>query len=95
MAVDLYNDLDSAGLINHDNVAKMFPNQPDNYRALDVPLHFMRNANLRAWKLQPVLSGLFALNALLIAIFMQGKRKAEQSAGPYGSPGAGSPSGQP
>jgi hypothetical protein len=91
-AAGMYTELDRAQVIDRAQLEKMYPNEAKNDR-YEIARRYI-GPKKNEWIVgYPCVFG-FLMNALLIGLFMQRKRKAEPSPGPYGSPAAGSPSGQ-
>jgi hypothetical protein len=100
--MSVYDKLDESGLISREKAIELFPHiNMDGNNRYEIPIRYLNNtprtgiSPVGAWQLHNTLSALFILNAVLIGVFMKGKRKAEPSGGAYGSPGAGSPSAHP
>lgn len=88
----MYTELDRAQVIDRTQLEKIYPKEAKNDRYAIAHRYIEPRQN--EWIVgYPCIFG-FLMNALLIGLFMQRKRKAKPSPPPDDSPAAGSPSGE-
>jgi len=92
-AASMYTELDRAGVIDRGRLEEMYPNEYKNDR-YSIAQRYVGPRRSEWIVGYPCIFG-FLMNALLIGISMQRKRKAEPAGGAYVAPAAGAPSAHP
>ena len=91
-AAMMYTELDRSQIIDRVQLEKVYPNEAKNDR-YEIPRRYI-DPRQDEWIVgYPCIFG-FLMNALLIGLLMQRKRKAEPAPASYSSPAAGSKSGK-